>query len=86
MSIQIISDKIVNIQSTITNEDDSTGTLPKSIVVTSTDIIPVLSPLAKDTFHLSTSCLYDILRETPTGNCVIDVNFKSLKLERIYRH
>ncbi|XP_076095546.1 protein pigeon-like [Mytilus galloprovincialis] len=68
----LLHDKIVNLQSTITNEDDSTGTLPKSIVVTSTDVIPVLSPLAKDTFHLSTSCLYDILRETPTVGCLFD--------------
>ena len=64
----IFSDKTLNIQSTITTEAESTGkVVSESSSVTSTDIIPALSPLARDFFHLSTSCLYDILKETPTG-------------------
>lgn len=67
--VLLFSDKTLNIQSTVTTEGESTGkVVSESSSVTSTDIIPALSPLARDFFHLSTSCLYDILKETPTGN------------------
>lgn len=64
----LILDRIVNFQATLSNEDEEPTNIP-SIVIQSASV-PLLSPLARDTFHLTPSCLYDLFKDSHRGTCI----------------